>query len=757
MSRRTARLQCVALEERAVPAAVLFSAAGANPAAIQGTVDSFRSALGTNNGTTLGSFESGRREINWDGVPDSASAPNNLPANFFNSNSPRGAVFGFQSGGTGTGFQVSADAVNGTATPVEFGNLNAGYPGIFQTFSAERLFTQLNDTTFVVDFFVPGTTMPATVDAFGAVFADVDNQGARAAIQFLGTTGNNLGLFLATAADDGLSFLGVRFDAGERVSRVIIRTGSANAGTADADAAADVAVMDDFIYSEPQPVDGARDFGDAPDSYGTTEAANGARHLPVGIFLGTARDTEADGQPSATATGDRPDEDGVQFLTPLIPGQQAQFNFTLTNPINNNGGFVTMFIDYNRDGDFLDTGELALINRTSFANQDNIFSRLIPADAVPGPTFARFRVTSQSLPGNASPLGTLPNGEVEDYAIVIGSPLIASGQPDGKADVFHSSGAAPFATPQTGSVSPFGNVAVNVRTTTADVNGDGFDDSILVTGPGTPIRLAVVDGVNNSTVLVAPFDPFGGNFLGGGFVAAADIDGDGRAEFAVTPDQGGGPRVTIFSLLANGTTQTKANFFGIDDEAFRGGARAALGDINDDGTPDLLLAAGFGGGPRVAVFDGDAVLSNTRTKLVPDFFAFPEDAETLRNGVFAALGDINGDGFADLVFGGGPGGGPRVLVLSGQLLTSGSPNLFSQPIANFFVAGNGNDRGGVRLAVKNADGDSKADLVVGSGAGSPAKVRVYLGSNFLNTGEPGTFQDITVFGGLALADGVYVG
>ena len=52
---------------------------------------------------------------------------------------------------------------------------------------------------------------------------------------------------------------------------------------------------------------------------------------------------------------------------------------------------------------------------------------------------------------------------------------------------------------------------------------------------------------------------------------------------------------------------------------------------------------------------------------------------------------------------------------------------------------------------------SKADLVVGSGEGSPAKVRVYLGSNFTGTGEPGTFQDINVFGGAALADGVYVG
>lgn len=174
--------------------------------------------------------------------------------------------------------------------------------------------------------------------------------------------------------------------------------------------------------------------------------------------------------------------------------------------------------------------------------------------------------------------------------------------------------------------------------------------------------MAVVSGANNTTILVPPFDPFGGNFLGGGFVAAADLDGDGRAEFVVTPDQGGGPRVSIFSLLVDGQLLIKANFFGIDDISFRGGARSAMGDVNKDGFPDLLVAAGFGGGPRVALFSG-STLFTTRAKLVNDFFAFPEDAETLRNGIFAALGDISGDGFADLVFGGGPGGAPRVYIL----------------------------------------------------------------------------------------------
>jgi hypothetical protein len=63
----------------------------------------------------------------------------------------------------------------------------------------------------------------------------------------------------------------------------------------------------------------------------------------------------------------------------------------------------------------------------------------------------------------------------------------------------------------------------------------------------------------------------------------------------------------------------------------------------------------------------------------------------------------------------------------------------------------------VRLAVKDADGDAKADVVAGSGEGSPANVRVYLGKNFASASEPGTFQDLSVFGGGVLPGGVFVG
>jgi hypothetical protein len=102
------------------------------------------------------------------------------------------------------------------------------------------------------------------------------------------------------------------------------------------------------------------------------------------------------------------------------------------------------------------------------------------------------------------------------------------------------------------SLSPFGDTGTATRTAVADVDHDGTADVVAVTGPGSALRVAVLSGADGRA-LVAPFDPFGGDFAGGGFVAAGDLDGDGRAEFAVTPDQGGGPRVTIFGHNLDGT------------------------------------------------------------------------------------------------------------------------------------------------------------------------------------------------------------
>ncbi|MDQ3987916.1 MAG: hypothetical protein M3291_01710 [Actinomycetota bacterium] len=206
-------------------------AAGTNPRAIQSAVEFYRQDLGDN-----------RQEINWDGVPDNLAAPNLLPADFFNTTVPRGVVFSTH----GTGFQVSANA--GVA-PIEFDNINPTYSRLFRTFSPQRLFTALGSNVMEVNFFVPGSSTPATTNGFGAVFTDVDRPGTR--IEYLDQHGRRLARFDVPASPgrETLSFLGVRF-LDRRVARVRITSGNIALGPNESPNR-DLVVMDDFIFGTP--------------------------------------------------------------------------------------------------------------------------------------------------------------------------------------------------------------------------------------------------------------------------------------------------------------------------------------------------------------------------------------------------------------------------------------------------------------------------------------------------------------------------
>src|SRR5262249_42337903 len=96
-----------------------------------------------------------------------------------------------------------------------------------------------------------------------------------------------------------------------------------------------------------------------------------------------------------------------------------------------------------------------------------------------------------------------------------------------------------------------------------------------------------------------------------------DFNGDGKADLVVSPDQGGGPRVSIYDGAAagGGLVSLIADFFGIGDANFRGGDWTATGGINGDGVPDLVVAAGFLGGPRGAA--GGGVRRQTSTQPAP--------------------------------------------------------------------------------------------------------------------------------------------
>jgi hypothetical protein len=333
------------------------------------------------------------------------------------------------------------------------------------------------------------------------------------------------------------------------------------------------------------------------------------------------------------------------------------------------------------------------------------------------------------FPTDAPPLPPLPPGVLgvatpQDFAVAAAGGTVRLLAPD-RTERF--------------SVAPFGaDFAGEVRSAVADFNGDGVADLVAGTGPGRATRVVVLDGKDRHELFA--LDPFEASFTGGVFVAAGDVNGDGTPDLVVTPDEGGGPRVRVFS--GNGFGQL-ADFLGIEDPDFRGGARPTLGDVNGDGRADLVIAAGFGGGPRVAAFDGTQLGPTGGPKLFGDFFAFEPG---LANGVYVAAGDLDGDGFAEVVAGGGPGGGPRVAAFDGKTLARTST---PAPRADFF-AGDANARGGVRVAVKDLDGDGMLDLVTGAGPGSAGRVAAYYGKNLPEVG----FEFDAAPGRL---DGVFVG
>lgn len=232
-------------------AQLVRSAAGVDAASVTSARDAFRTDLG--GGTVAlanGSFGGVRREINWDGVPASFSAPNNLPADFFSVNSPRGVVLSTP----GTGFQVSGattDAGAGQPAAADFGNINASYTSTFSAFSPQRLFTPLGSNITDVTFFVPGTNTPALTNGFGSIFSDVDLANV-SSLLFFDANNHALGgpYFVPNfAGSETFSFLGVSFSSAV-ISRVRITSGNTSLGLTDSPGV-DVVVMDDWIYGEP--------------------------------------------------------------------------------------------------------------------------------------------------------------------------------------------------------------------------------------------------------------------------------------------------------------------------------------------------------------------------------------------------------------------------------------------------------------------------------------------------------------------------
>ncbi|GIW37430.1 MAG: hypothetical protein KatS3mg073_1575 [Meiothermus sp.] len=174
------------------------------------------------------------------------------------------------------------------------------------------------------------------------------------------------------------------------------------------------------------------DWGDAPDTYGTTAGNNGANHdLDTRIYIGSAPDADSNGQPGTAANGD--DNNGINdentFATfPVLTSSST--SYTLSNiPVTNTTGLPAVlagWIDFNRNGLF-DASERATVNVPSGATSATLQWTGLSSLSV-GTTYLRLRLSSDlDFISNPTPTGGFDSGEVEDYAISIVFGAIVSG------------------------------------------------------------------------------------------------------------------------------------------------------------------------------------------------------------------------------------------------------------------------------------------------------------------------------------------
>ncbi len=174
----------------------------------------------------------------------------------------------------------------------------------------------------------------------------------------------------------------------------------------------------------------AYDYGDAPNSYGTL-LSGGARHAlgSRNLYLGAnPPDGETDGQPGApstsddtTAIGGVDDEDGVATFPAYSAGSTTYtVSVTANNLSTTQAATLVGFLDWNRDGDFLDVGETSAsvnVPANTLVGTFNVTWSGVPANAGgTSSTYARFRI-SFTASEVTSPTGLATSGEVEDYQI----------------------------------------------------------------------------------------------------------------------------------------------------------------------------------------------------------------------------------------------------------------------------------------------------------------------------------------------------
>ena len=278
-----------------------------------------------------------------------------------------------------------------------------------------------------------------------------------------------------------------------------------------------------------------------------------------------------------------------------------------------------------------------------------------------------------------------------------------------------------FAQPEGSSISAFDASGNTVTFTVSYIGGDGNDVTLKVASitPHTPAPTAPAQPMVAGQPALNKFT-------------------------AIGADAGAVPQVTI--TFQNGTFVSFLAYA----STFTGGVRVALGDVNGDGSTDIITGAGAGGGPQVNVYNLDN--STGAVTLQKSLFAF--SAPSFTGGVYVAAGDTNADGFDDVIVGAGASGGSRVQVYAGS-----ATGLVTSSTLNDFFAYSLAFTGGVVVAAgdRNADGDSEVITAPASNGGFNIKSFDVNGNGNSPTVVDNffAFNDTTSVGGLSLAVGFF--
>lgn len=245
-----------------------------------------------------------------------------------------------------------------------------------------------------------------------------------------------------------------------------------------------------------------------------------------------------------------------------------------------------------------------------------------------------------------------------------------------------------------------------VRVATGDVTGDGVPDVIVVPGKGAAPQVQVFDGVTLTrlTTAVGNFSATIATDRNGLFVAAGDVNGDGRADIIV------GLGTTAANVkVFNGATGALLFNLTSFPVGFAGPVAVAAGDVNGDGRADIIVSSTATTANRfVRIFNGQ-----TGT-LLRDIAVH---TSSITGGIFVAAADLNGDGRAEIIT-----GLQRSNVASISIY-DGTTGVLSRTITPFEAT----TRGTPRVSAVDTDSDGRPEILSTLGTGNPPAIRRHNG------------------------------